>query len=47
MKVNIPTGVPLVYTFNDNKEVLDKKYLIDDKELQKKQDLVINQGKVK
>ena len=47
MKVNIPTGVPLVYTFDDYKKILDKKYLIDDKELQKKQDLVINQGKVK
>ena len=47
MKVNIPTGVPLVYIFDENKKILDKKYLIDDIELQKKQDLVINQGKVK
>jgi 2,3-bisphosphoglycerate-dependent phosphoglycerate mutase len=46
MKVNIPTGVPLVYTFDDDKKVLDKKYLIDNKELQKKQDLVISQGRV-
>lgn len=46
MKVNIPTGVPLVYTFDNQKRVLDKKYLIDDKELQKKQDLVKSQGKV-
>jgi 2,3-bisphosphoglycerate-dependent phosphoglycerate mutase len=44
--VNIPTGVPLVYTFDDDKKVLDKKYLIDNKELQKKQDLVISQGRV-
>ena len=46
IKINIPTGVPLVYTFGKGKNVIDKKYLIDDKELQKKQDLVINQGKV-
>ena len=46
IKINIPTGVPLVYSFGNGNNVIDKKYLIDDKELQKKQDLVINQGKV-
>ena len=46
IKINIPTGVPLVYTFGKENNVIDKQYLIDDKELQKKQDLVINQGKV-
>ena len=46
IKINIPTGVPLVYSFGKGNKVIDKKYLIDDKELQKKQDLVINQGKV-
>ena len=44
IKINIPTGVPLVYSFGKGNNVIDKKYLIDDKELQKKQDLVINQG---
>jgi 2,3-bisphosphoglycerate-dependent phosphoglycerate mutase len=45
MTVNIPTGVPLVYEFDKNKNVLTKEYLIDNDELQRKQDLVINQGK--
>ena len=46
MSVNIPTGVPLVYTLDaSNLTVLHKEYLIDDDELRKKQDLVANQGK--
>lgn len=44
MKINIPTGVPLVYTFNDNK-IVSKKYLIDEEELLFKQNLVKKQGK--
>jgi len=44
MKINIPTGVPLVYTFNDNK-IISKKYLIDEEELLFKQNLVKKQGK--
>ena len=43
MNVNIPTGVPLVYTFNKDKEIVEKKYLIDNEELEKKQDLIKNQ----
>ena len=46
MTVNIPTGAPLVYEFDKNNNVLTKKYLIDNDELQRKQDLVIKQGKV-
>lgn len=45
MTVNIPTGVPLVYEFDKNNNVLTRKYLIDNDELQRKQDLVISQGK--
>lgn len=45
MTVNIPTGVPLVYEFDKNNNVLTKEYLINSDELQRKQDLVINQGK--
>ena len=44
MKINIPTGVPLVYTFNDN-QIISKKYLIDEEELLFKQNLVKKQGK--
>ena len=28
MKVNIPTGVPLVYDLNNDNNVINKKYLI-------------------
>ena len=45
MTVNIPTGIPLVYEFDKNNNVLKKQFLIDNDELQRKQDLVINQGK--
>tara|TARA_B000000532_G_C18819255_1_gene385122 strand:- start:66 stop:806 length:741 start_codon:yes stop_codon:yes gene_type:complete len=47
LSVNIPTGVPLVYSFNKHFEIDEKKYLIDDKELKKKQDNVANQGKAR
>lgn len=46
MKVNIPTGVPLVYDLNNDNNVINKKYLISDEELKIKQDIVANQGKV-
>lgn len=47
ISVNIPTGVPLVYSFNRYFEINQKKYLINKKELKKKQDFIANQGKVK
>ena len=47
ISVNIPTGVPLVYKIDKNLNIIDKKYLIDDNTLKKKQDLIENQGKVK
>lgn len=46
MKVNIPTGVPLVYDLNNDNSVINKKYLINEEELKIKQDLVAKQGKV-
>ena len=46
MKVNIPTGVPLVYELNNDNSVINKKYLISEEELKIKQDLVARQGKV-
>jgi 2,3-bisphosphoglycerate-dependent phosphoglycerate mutase len=45
ISVNIPTGVPLVYTLNKNLSVTDKQYLIDKEELKMKQEIVANQGK--
>ena len=46
MSVNIPTGVPLVYKFDDNFHVIHKEYLIDQTKLEKKKEMVVNQGKV-
>ncbi len=45
VKVNIPTGVPLVYSFDSNNTVSDKKYLIDKQQLLEKQKKIENQGK--
>lgn len=47
MSLNIPTGVPLLYTFDSNNNVIDKKYLIDKNTLKEKQEIVANQGKAK
>jgi 2,3-bisphosphoglycerate-dependent phosphoglycerate mutase len=45
--VNIPTGVPLVYTLDHDLNVINKEYLISEKELKAKQEVILNQGKVK
>ena len=47
ISVNIPTGVPLVYTLDESLNVTDKQYLIDKEELKAKQKIVANQGKAK
>lgn len=47
ISVNIPTGVPLVYTLDQSLNVLKKEYLIDDDKLKEKQEIVANQGKAK
>ena len=45
--VNIPTGSPLVYEFDDNFKVLNKYYLGDSEALKARMDAVANQGKAK
>jgi 2,3-bisphosphoglycerate-dependent phosphoglycerate mutase len=45
VSVNIPTGIPLVYKFDDNFNVIHKEYLIDQAKLEEKQAIVVNQGK--
>ena len=45
VSVNIPTGVPLVYKFDDNFNVIHREYLIDQTKLEEKQAMVANQGK--
>ena len=43
--VNIPTGVPLVYTLGLNLAVVDQEYLMNNDQLKEKQEIVANQGK--
>ena len=45
--VNIPTGTPLVYEFDDDFRVLRHYYLGDQEALKKKMEAVANQGKKK
>ncbi|WP_414650432.1 2,3-diphosphoglycerate-dependent phosphoglycerate mutase [Erysipelothrix sp. strain 2 (EsS2-7-Brazil)] len=47
MKVNIPTGVPLVYEFDNDFNVVNKYYLGDQEALKAKMEAVANQGKAK
>ena len=47
VSVNIPTGVPLVYKFDNDFNVINKQYLIDEAQLKHKQAMVENQGKAK
>lgn len=43
--VNIPTGIPLVYEFDGDFNVISKRYLGDQEALKAKMDAVANQGK--
>ena len=43
--VNIPTGVPLVYEFDRDFNIISKRYLGDQEALKAKMDAVANQGK--
>ncbi|MBQ6733604.1 MAG: 2,3-diphosphoglycerate-dependent phosphoglycerate mutase [Lachnospiraceae bacterium] len=45
--VNIPTGVPLVYEFDDNFKAVNHYYLGDQEALKAKMEAVANQGKKK
>ncbi len=45
--VNIPTGVPLVYEFDDNFNAVNHYYLGDQEALKAKMEAVANQGKAK
>ena len=47
ISVNIPTGVPLVYSLDKNLNIQKKEYLISKKKLKEKQKAVANQGKSK
>lgn len=46
-KVNVPTGIPLVYKLDENFKVISKGYLGNQEEIQKKINAVKNQSKAK
>ena len=47
ISLNIPTGVPLVYTLDEKLEVVSKEYLGNASEIEAKMNSVANQGKKK
>lgn len=47
INLNIPTGVPLVYEFDEHFNVLSKKYLGDQEKIAAAMNAVANQGKAK
>ena len=47
INVNIPTGVPLVYEFDDEMKAVKHYYLMDEEQLRKEMEAVANQGKAK
>ena len=47
LEVNIPTAIPLAYTFDQDWNVVDKHYIGDPDVIAAKIDAVANQGKAK
>lgn len=48
MLLNLPTGVPFMYTLNENLEpIAPMKFLGDEETVKKAIDAVVNQGKAK
>ncbi|MBR1627487.1 MAG: 2,3-diphosphoglycerate-dependent phosphoglycerate mutase [Bacteroidales bacterium] len=45
IKFNIPTGIPYVFTFDDNMKVIKDEFLADEQTVKKLMDAVANQGK--
>ncbi len=45
LKINIPTGIPLVYDLDENLQVISKGYLGDEEAINKAISSVKNQGK--
>lgn len=47
LKLNIPTGLPLVYELNENLDPIDRYYLGDAEKVKAAMEAVANQGKIK
>ena len=45
VKLNIPTGIPIVYVVDDNLNIKSKRYLADEETLKKAIESVANQTK--
>ncbi len=45
VKLNIPTGIPLVYELDDRLNIVSKRYLADEETLKKAVESVANQSK--
>ena len=45
MSVNIPTGIPLVYSFDDKFNIVNKRYLADNETVSKQQEIIKQQGR--
>ncbi len=45
IKFNIPTGIPYVFTFDENMKVIKDEFLADEETVRKLMDAVANQGK--
>lgn len=47
IKLNLPTGMPYIFEFDDNMQLVNDYFLGDPEEIKKKMDAVANQGKAK
>ena len=47
VNLNIPTGIPMVYNFDDNLKVMDRRFIGDQEEIKKAMEDVAAQGKQK
>jgi 2,3-bisphosphoglycerate-dependent phosphoglycerate mutase len=46
LKLNIPTGIPLIYELDDNLKPIQHYYLGDQVEIEKAKQATANQGKI-
>ena len=47
MNLNIPTGIPLLYEFNENLNPTSKLFLGDEEAIKKATEMVAKQGSIK
>jgi 2,3-bisphosphoglycerate-dependent phosphoglycerate mutase len=47
IEMNIPTGIPLLYEFNENLKPVSKRFIGDQKQIDKATEMVAKQGMIK